>query len=496
VRRKPAAAVALAALAAAALAGPAHAAPRPPNVVTIMTDDQDFRSMWAMPKTRRLLARHGTTFANNVVSFPLCCPSRATYLTGEYAHNHGVRWNNFPEGGYYRFDGSETLPVWLKRAGYRTIHIGKYLNEYGTRDPHEVPAGWDHWWGGVDPSTYSYYDFTLNHNGKLRTFGHRRRDYSTDVYSRIARREIRKASRSHQPFFLNLAPNAPHTVAVETEAKQEGLPAVPAPRDATLAAHLAMPRYPDFNEADMSDKTAILQFLFPQPMSDAVIASLERHYRGRTGSLFAVDDMVARVHRTLVRAGVARNTVIVFTSDNGWILGEHRLYDVQTQDGQAAGVKYVPFEGSARVPLIIAGPGVPAGRTVRGVTVNADLAPTILGLTRAHGTLPRDGRSLLHPARNPHLLDGRAVLLETFPNPRGVPPYKSVRTRRYRLDVQSNGEEGLYDLKRDPWELQSVDGDPRYDRIHALLRQALDRLAGCRGASCQVHVALPEPAAG
>src|SRR4051794_31350145 len=120
------------ALGAALLAPGATAAPRRPNVVTIMTDDQDFRSMWAMPKTRKLLARHGTTFANNIVSYPLCCPSRATYLTGEYAHNHGVLWNNWPEGGYYKFDGSETLPVWLRRAGYRTIHIGKYLNEYGT----------------------------------------------------------------------------------------------------------------------------------------------------------------------------------------------------------------------------------------------------------------------------------------------------------------------------------------------------------------------------
>jgi arylsulfatase A-like enzyme len=126
MRRVAAAGLAAIALLAVA-AGPATAADDPPNVVVVMTDDQDYRSMWAMPQTRKLVKRQGTTFDQNIVNFPLCCPSRATFYTGEYAHNHGVLWNNFPEGGYYTFDGSETLPVWLSRAGYETIHIGKYL---------------------------------------------------------------------------------------------------------------------------------------------------------------------------------------------------------------------------------------------------------------------------------------------------------------------------------------------------------------------------------
>jgi N-acetylglucosamine-6-sulfatase len=125
-----------------AVAPTIHAAePGRPNVVVVMTDDQDFRSMWALPKTRRLVAARGTSFATSVVNYPLCCPSRATFLTGQYAHNHGVLWNNFPEGGYYKLKSRETLPVWLRRAGYRTIHIGKYLNEYGERNPREVPPG-------------------------------------------------------------------------------------------------------------------------------------------------------------------------------------------------------------------------------------------------------------------------------------------------------------------------------------------------------------------
>ena len=489
----PALVVACVVLAPSAQAAKKPASP-PLNVVTIMTDDQDFRSMWAMPKTRKLLARQGTTFTNNVVNYPLCCPSRATYYSGEYAHNHGILWNNYPEGGYYRFDGSETLPVWLKRAGYETIHIGKYLNEYGTRDPYEVPQGWSEWWGGVDPTTYDYYGYTLNHNCKLRTYGRSPDDYSTDVYAQIAEREIAHAARGDKPFFLNLAPNAPHTVAVETEAKKEGTPAVPAPRDQAAAGQLQMPIYPNYNEADLSDKAALLAF-FPQPFGEDVAASLERHYQGRIGSLFAVDDMVAGVHRALVRAGVADNTVIIFTSDNGWILGEHRLYDWVTQDGNASGVKYVPYEGSSRVPLIIAGPGFPHEK-VDGVTVNADLAPTILRLAGAKSTLPRDGVSLLRAAQHPDSLDGRGVLIETAPNPRGVPPYKSIRTERYRLDVTAGGAfAGLFDLKRDPWELQSVHDDLRYAQIHDILSRALDQLATCSGKSCHLDLGkLPKPA--
>jgi arylsulfatase A-like enzyme len=134
-----------------------------------MTDDQDFRSMGAMPKTQRLIGDRGTTFARNIVSFPLCCPSRATFYTGQYAHNHGVRWNNFPEGGFYRFHQREILPVWLQRAGYRTIHIGKYLNETGERNPRQVPRGWTDYHGGVDPYTYEYFGFRLNHNGRVQT---------------------------------------------------------------------------------------------------------------------------------------------------------------------------------------------------------------------------------------------------------------------------------------------------------------------------------------
>jgi len=483
-----AAAVLLAALAAAV---PGQAAR--PNVVVVMTDDQDFRSMHAMPKTRRLIARRGTTFSTSVVSFPLCCPSRATYYTGQYAHNHGVKWNNAPTGGFYKLKQRETLPVWLQRAGYRTIHIGKFLNETGERDATEVPKGWDDWHGGVDPSTYDYYGYTLNHNGRLQTYGRGPEDYSTDVYAGLAEKAIRDAKRKGKPFFLNIAPLAPHTEAAASQARVEGTPALPAPRHADRFAQTPLPRYPNFNDPDISDKPAIEEY-FPEPMTEDQIASLTDHYRGRMGSLLAVDDLVQRVVRALKRAGAYGNTDIVFTSDNGWILGEHRLRDPLSHDGRAVGVKYVPFEGSSRVPLMAAGPDFPAGNKVKGIVVNADLAPTIADIAGARPKLPQDGLSLLRVLSKPSLLAGRGVLLETFENPRGVSPYKSIRTERYRYDLAETGAEGLFDLKRDPWELQSRHDDPRYAEIKRILKRKLARLVDCEGRDCRVKVGrLPRP---
>jgi arylsulfatase A-like enzyme len=488
--RRLAPAVALLAVLAAALPATAHARP---NVVVVMTDDQDFRSLGAMPQVRSLIAKRGTTFQTSLVSFPLCCPSRATFMTGQYAHNHGVKWNNLPNGGYYKLNQAETLPVWLRRAGYRTIHIGKFLNEMGEQNPNEVPKGWDDWHGSVDPSTYDYYGYTLNHNGKLQTYGRGSKDYSTDVYAGLAEQAIKDARKRKKPFFLNVAPLAPHTVAVDSKARMEGTPALPAPRHASRYANAPMPRYPNFNEADMSDKPAIAQF-FPEPMNEQQIGELQDHWRGRTGSLLAVDDLVKRVVKALRKAGVYDDTDIIYTSDNGWILGEHRLRDPLTEDGRASGVKYLPFEGSSRVPLMAAGPSFPKGKKVKAPVINADLAPTIAHITGAKPKISQDGFSLLRALRKPSLFSNRAVLLETFENPRGVPSYKAIRTERYRLEIAENGARGLYDLKLDPWELDSKHDDPEYDAIEAALEQKLAALRDCKGTKCRVSVGtLPEP---
>jgi arylsulfatase A-like enzyme len=211
-------------------------------------------------------------------------------------------------------------------------------------------------------------------------------------------------------------------------------------------------------------------------------------------SLVGADALVVRVIKALKANGVYKNTDILFTSDNGWILGEHRLRDPISEDGKASGVKYVPYEGSSRVPFMAAGPDFPKGRIVKGIVVNADLSPTISQIAGAKPTLPQDGRSLLPVARKPSLLNGRGVLLETFENPRGVQPYKSIRTQRYRYDLQEDGQEGFYDLKADPWELTSFHNDPRYAAIKAILADKLKQLVGCAGKTCQVNVGkLPAP---
>jgi len=464
-----------------------------PNVVMIMSDDQDFRSMWAMPQTRELIGSTGTTFQHEAVTLPLCCPSRATFLTGQYPHNNGIQWNAAPGGGYYKLDGSETLPVWLQRAGYRTVHIGKYLNEYGEKDPTEVPQGWSEWYGGVDPTTYDYYNYTLNHDGKLRTYGESPRDYSTDVIGRIASHQIKKSSQGNKPFFLNVAPIAPHTVAAGNGATKEGTPAVPAPRDADVFANTPLPPWPNFNEADLSDKPALLPY-FPKPLGADAIDSLTDHYDGRMGAVLGIDDLVARVEDSLHQAHVARNTVVIYTSDNGWILGEHRLSDTDTTNRRAGGVKFLPYEASSRVPLMISGPGFPAGRKVKSPTVNADLTSTILDVADAKPGLPQDGISLRGVAQHPKRTADRGVLTEAFANPRLVPPYKSIHTKRYRWDQTEVGFTGLIDLKLDPWELQSVHDDPRYTEVKKALQAGLAQLRDCAGASCRdVRVDPPEP---
>ncbi len=149
---------------APATAGRSGTAPRrtpaegPPNILVIMTDDQTVEQMRAMPKTQALLAARGTTFANSFVDDSLCCPSRSTFLTGQYAHNHGVRANGGPHGGYVHLDHTNTLPLWLQEAGYYTAHVGKYLNNYG-KSSLAPPPGWSRWLALTDPTVYRMYDY-------------------------------------------------------------------------------------------------------------------------------------------------------------------------------------------------------------------------------------------------------------------------------------------------------------------------------------------------
>src|ERR687883_2117598 len=209
-----------------------HAAAKPrPNILVFETDDQTLAEMSVLPNVRRLIGDQGVTFDANVDSFSLCCPSRATLLTGQYSHNNGVRGNTAPQGGYYKLDSTNTLAVWLQKAGYYTAHVGKYLNQYGTRDPREIPPGWTDWHGSVDPSTYRYYGYTLNENGTLHTYCATPQPscYQTDVY-RDKAVDIIRARAGGPAWFMWVAFLANHSGGPrEPGDPQLGTP-VPAPR--------------------------------------------------------------------------------------------------------------------------------------------------------------------------------------------------------------------------------------------------------------------------
>ena len=456
------------------------------NIVVIMTDDQTAESLRVMPNVRALLGDHGVTFTNSFVSYPLCCPSRATFNTGQYSHNHHVTYNSGPSGGYHAFLGKRrTVAVALQHAGYRTIHIGKYLNGYGRRHPTYVPPGWTDWAGSVDPSTYRYYDFTLNENGRLHQYGPS--EYQTDVYTRLAVDKIRREATRRGPFFLDLAYLAPHAVERETSGldpedfQAVGMPRtrhgirypVAAPRDRDRFLHAPLPDLPSFDEHDVADKPADIRNRPQFPVQERV--DIETSYRTRLQSLLAVDRGVKRLVDTLDATGQLDDTTIVFTSDNGFFHGEHRV----------PFGKYLPYEPSIRVPLVVRGPDVAEDESSDALVSNVDLPATIIDLAGAHPLRRLDGTSL-----SPLLADPGSggphdeVLLESGANDAGAPVYHGLRTARYLYVEYDTGERELYDLRSDPQELRNV-VDAKHERaVVTRLARRLRSVRACRGRSC------------
>jgi arylsulfatase A-like enzyme len=533
-RIRAAAAVALLAL----FAIPAGAGARPedaagdgrPNILVVMTDDESAADVATMPNVERLLAKRGTTFADAVDSFPLCCPSRATFITGQYAHNHGVVGNFWPYGWYGMKHRGNTLPHWLQKSGYRTALIGKWLNGYGARDAHgEVPRGFDIWRGLLDVSAYDYFNFVMNQDGKLKTWGdarfamnlvrfanievtpnpsglqgvfdklkklfgpppydywgtHRTRNYSPDVTGKLTENLVKAEKDSKDPFFIWWAPAAPHREDVATTLMgRPGPDPRPAPRYKQRSKSFVLPRPPSFDEADISDKASNITD-HAAPLSDEQIKQLQLDYEGRIGSLRAVDDHVQRLIAILKRTHQLDNTLVVFVSDNGWLQGEHRI----------PGDKFLPFEESLRVPFILRGPGVPAGRTVRAHVSNIDFAPTLVDVAGARAGRKMDGVSLERVLRHPGERPDRVIEIEApaplFQQPVPVNawdrPYKGVRTARYTyVRYTETGDEELYDRKTDPNELRSVVADPAYAHVKARLRADLAQLDSCSGDACNV----------
>lgn len=450
------------------LAAAAPAPPRP-NIVLITTDDQEAASLSArtMPQTTKLLAGRGTSFDDAVVSGPLCCPSRAVTLTGQYGHNNGVLWNG---PGYADLrDKLNTLPVWLRRAGYRTAHLGRYLNLYGEAvgDWDRVAPGWDEWHTILEPQ--DYFDYVLRVNGGHVGHGDADGQYLTTVLNKTAAGLVERYTPSPQPLFLQIDQVAPHSSGRADP--RCGTYAVPAPRDRGAFVGEPLPRPPSYDESDVTDKPS---FVRDRPrIADRTRAEIKREHGCRLASLREVDRGVARIHEALRRAGELDNTVFIFTSDNGWLAGQHRV----PRD------KVIPYEETLRVPLLIRLPERLRGaagqpRATRAPVANIDLAPTILALAgaspcRASGACRTlDGRSLLPLLRGQEAAwpSERGIALELqVPQQRAQPflpcDFEGIRAsgRVYIEHHSATGpfqgtckraeEAELYDLRSDPFQL-------------------------------------------
>jgi len=461
------------------------------NIVLVLTDDLDARSIEFMPKLKSLLADRGTTFSNHLVNVSLCCPSRTSMLRGQYAHTTGIFGNLPPAGG---FEGvlakkleDPTIATWLHDAGYRTALMGKYLNGYPQRtNPTYVPPGWDEWDSPSRGVPYSEFNYTLHENGALVSYGAAPEDYLGDVIAAKAGAFIRQASADRKPFFLYLPTYAPHG------------PATPAPRHQDLFPEARAPRDPSFNEEDVSDKPAWVRAL--PSLTPARTRQIDDLYRKRLQSLQAVDEMIAGLVQTLQETGSLDNTFLVFSSDNGFHLGQHR---------QMSG-KQAPYEDDIRVPLIVRGPGVPAGRTVDHLSGNIDLAPTFAEWAGVPVPETVDGRTLAPLLRTdpPPVADWRDAFLLEHGVPdtedgsdisgvnepadpsgapagnRGIPQFNGVRTRTHTYIEYATGERELYDLAADPYQLENSvrSADPALVRA---LADRLHQLARCSGAACR-----------
>ncbi|MBK5231359.1 MAG: sulfatase [Thermoleophilia bacterium] len=508
-----------------------------PNIVVIQSDDAIRGDLAYMPNLRRLVQNGGTNYSNFVAPYPLCGPARASFLTGQLSHNNQVLSNfNSNDGGHYRFKSfpgklnqRNSLGPWLHRSGYRTAMVGKYLNEYGALGRTEVPPGWDRWAGLLDNSTYDYFNFAMNVDGKIKYYGDR--DYATaqmnlatdnannppnnfaellqsfckafdpcdyfgtqdesvytmDVGGGYAARFIRKSAPGKRPFFLYYTPPGPH--AEDTNHAQGFRPGAPEPDPRPPARYrdtydnTALPKPASFNEADVSDKAENLKDL--PLLSDTQIDTITDNYRGRLGAVRSVDDQIGKIVKQLKRAKELNNTYIVFDSDNGYMQGEHRL----------RASKFLPYENSIRIPLLIRGPGVRAGKTLTGPAMDVDVTRTVLDMADVKPGRVMDGISLLPsakgkqklPKRNIPLQAMRPLLRFTTPITAFDLPYYGVRTSQYKYIHWSfdGANTELYDLKKDPDELVNLVNDPAQAGNVARLEAMAVRLSECRGSNCR-----------
>jgi arylsulfatase A-like enzyme len=417
----------------------------PPDIVLIVTDDQRWDTLWAMPTIQSELVAKGVTFSNSFVVNPLCCPGRATLLTGLYSHSTGIYQNDPPIGGFDAFDDGSTVATWLQGAGYRTGLVGKYLNGYTVEDQAYIPPGWDRWVAWSDGGYY--YDYTLTVDGTPVTYGENPEDYMADVLAGYADAFIRDTPPG-EPLFLYFAPNAPHG------------PATPPQRYQGAFDDLPPFSFPSSNESDVTDKPAYVRRLpsLTQQRTDELQSFRQDQYR----TLLAADDAVATLLTALSDTGRLSNAMIVYLSDNGLLWDEHRLDSL----------KQLPYEESIRVPMIVRfDPMISTARTDPSLVANIDVAPTFAEVAAAN-TPHTDGASLLNLLAGVGTTWRTEVLVEHVQDANlDIPTLCMTRSEDHAYVVYATGEEELYDLGADPWQLRNIATTPGSFELLAALRE-------------------------
>ncbi|MGX6608497.1 sulfatase family protein [Micromonosporaceae bacterium Da 78-11] len=459
---------AAAGLVASAGAPPVSAVAAPaPNIVFVLVDDLAWNLVQHMPNLQRLQS-DGTTFTNYTVTDSLCCPSRSSILTGKFPHDTGVFTNGGPDGGFavFRNRGNEsrTFATALQAQGYSTAFMGKYLNGYLPKDLY-TPPGWTEWYGAGN--AYGEYNYNLNENGTLVHYGTTDASYLTDVVSAKGKSFIQRSAAARKPFLLEISTFAPHG------------PFTPARQDLDKFPGLTAPHTPAWNTLPTDAPTWLAG---NGPLTATEIGKINTDYRKRAQSVQAVDRMIAGLRQQLVDSGVAGNTYVVFSSDNGFHLGDHRLVEG----------KQTAFDHDVVVPLVIAGPAVPTGINRPQIVQNIDLAPTFQRLGGAPVASDVDGRSLV-----PLLTDGQTATWRTGsliehhgpgvdaddPDAQdarnGMPTtYEALRTATYTYVEYDNGEHEYYDRTTDPYQLTNAYAGVPASR-KATLHSDLDALKNC-----------------
>lgn len=436
-----------------------------PNILFIMTDDQDAQSLAYMPKLKALLMDQGVTFTNAFAQFPLCCPSRAAILSGQFSHNNGVRGNSPSwNGSYSAWKPSEgnSLAPWMQSSGYYTGFIGKNLNQYELEAWH-IPPGWSKW---RSMKTVNYNNWTFyGGDGTIKQGP----EYVTDDQKT---RTVTMMQDSVEPFMNFVWAFAPH---VNTNTYT----AVPAARHLGMYDNVPMPRSPAFNSNHMTGKHPLIAAV-PQ-MNSAQVLDAQENWQRYIETLQAVDDLVENAVNYLTSTGQINNTYIIYSSDNGNLHGEWKRTG-----------KLVPYERSVSIPLIIRGPGVPAGVKRNELVLDTDITATILDLGNAAYGRVLDGRSLVPLLSTAPvawrsaifmtgLYDGAQVYETNFTR------WNAVRTQTHKYIKASDGFEELYDLYADPNERFNVINDPYYAGYRNYLRTLETKFKTCAGTTCWVQ---------